>query len=365
MSLLVMPQLAAARVNVTINGTSNGEVLYAFKGPVGIDNKITVSRSAGSISSAKARAVFHTYTVNIGNEVISAGTEGDDEYTHVRAGSLFFGKAKFVAAKKGATVNNFKITYHVDGDLGCYIPDLDFGEGYAEAFVESQIRFNDSNKFAGTELVDGATGDQGGTGDFAGMFSGSTYEVGIDHNFKVNLGKLKDGKVYPMLFFGATYVSYGADVPIEYCYSDFLNTSKFSVDADIADSKGQFKITPAKQVDSLIDPQPWDSATYPDLTIYIEDENETFLNNIDVNQIQLFERLGDAGSIQPKSIEDVGDFDQDGVADRGVVFEGVALFDLLQIEVLGFKNDTTLYLIGETESGTPFVSAIPFESTPL
>lgn len=366
LTLVFAPTLALAKVTVSINGSSNNQGLYAHKGPKGINTKIKVSRSAGSISDASARAIFKKHTVNIGNQVISAGTEGDEFYTHVRAGSLFFGKAKFVAAKKGAKVKNFKINYHVDGTLECYSPDDSLGEGYSLASVESQIDFNQVNRFVGTASVDGYSGYDGGAGDFSGHLSGDTYSVALDKDFKVNLGTVKDGKVYPMLFFGSTLVSYGAEVPIDTCYADFMNTSTFSVDEGTLANKGTLKITPARPVDDvLVDPQPWDLATYPDVTIYLEDANENFLNNIDVNRVQLFERLGDAGSIQPESINEVGDQDADGMPDRGIVFDGMALYSLMEIEVLGYESEVKLFLIGETEAGKPFSAVVPFEVTAL
>lgn len=362
---MLIPSFAFAKVSVTVNGQSNFNLLYGHKGPTGIDTKIKVSRSAGSIATAAARAIFHNHTVNIGNKVVSAGTDGDDYYTTVRAGSLFFGKAKFNAVTPRSTVRNFKINYKVDGSVECFTPDVSVPEDYAWAKVESQIRFNDHNKFAGTETVDGVTGDDGGTGDFVGKFSGDPYQMFIDHTFKVNLGTLRDGRSYPLLFFGATEVGYDADVEITDCAANFMNTSKFSVGSDTTTQKGIFKITPAKELDGVVDPQPWDLNTTPDVTVYVESGNETFLGNIDVNQVQLFERLGGSGSVQPSSILDVGDFDGDGIPDRGIVFDGSTLAQVMEIELMGLKTTPTMYVIGETTAGKPFISSFQLETSLL
>lgn len=361
--LVILPLLGQAKVSVSINGYSIDDVLSAYKGPSGIDSKITVSQSGGSISSAKARAVFHKHTVNIGNQVISAGTAGDDEATHVRAGSLFFGKARFVAAKPGAKVKNFKILYHLDGSLDCSTSDPDVPEGYALASVETEVNFNNINRFSGAATVDGASGYDGGSGDLAGKFSGSGNAVSIDRNVKVNLGTVRDGKSYPMLFFGATLVSYGADVPIDTCAADFLDTAEFSVAEDIVDSTGQFVITPAKPVTVSYSPNPWPLNTYPDLTIYIESSDEDLLNSIDVNTVQLYERLGDNGSIAAQSLEDVGDYDSDGIPDRGVVFAGFDLYQQVLLVLLGYTDSATMFLIGETDAGTPFMGKASLDIT--
>ena len=362
--LLVFPfRFAEAKTYVSINGISNGVALYAYKGPELLNKLAKVVKSGGSIAQAKARALFKKHTITIGNVVKSKGTQGDAESTHVRAGSLFFGKAKFKAAKKGQTVKNFPIVYHVDGDLKCYIPDEDVPEDYAIAYVETQVRFNNDDKFIGSALVDGRTGFDGGDGDLAGKFTEKDeYNVSIKKDFSVNLGNLKDGKTYPLLFFGATLVSYAADIPVDYCTADFYSTGEFGVSEKNKKSKGNFTFEPAVTVTATPDSQPWDRSDIPDITVYVESSNTTLINTIDVNQVQLFERLGDVGQIQPKSILDTGDFDGDGVSDRGIVFDGLQLYTILQLTTLGHKDNPLLYLIGETTSGTPFAGKFRFET---
>lgn len=357
---------AIAKVTVSVNGSSNGTALYAYKGPSGIDRAIRVAKSGGSIVKARSRAVFHKFKVIIGNEVISSGTSGDDELTHVRAGSLFYGKAKFIGAKKGQKVNNFKIKYHIDGGLSCYTPDDSVPEGYSIANVETQVRFNGVDRFVGDATVDGLTGFDGGTGDLAGEFIGDTYDVTIDKDVTVPLGKVRDGRTYPMLFFGATLVSYAEDVPIDYCEADFFNTSDMSVSEETKKKSGSFVFTPARVVDTYADPSAFSFSTFPDVTVYVEDPDEELLNSIDVNTVQLFERLGDSGSVQPwGGILDVGDADQDGIPDRGLVFKGLDsdhenLYSILYNYIFFPQDPLTLYLIGETEDGEPFMSKLLF-----
>lgn len=363
----VMAVPVIAKVTVSVNGSSNGTVLYGYKGPSGIDAPIRTSQNGGSILRARARAVFHKFKVIIGNEVISSGTSGDDELTHVRAGSLFYGKAKFIGAKKGQKVNNFKIKYHIDGGLNCYTPDDSVPEGYSLASVETQVRFNGVDRFAGTAQVDGLTGFDGGTGDLAGEFIGDTYDVTIDKNVTVPLGKVRDGRTYPMLFFGATLVSYAEDVPIDYCAADFFNTSDMSVTEETKKKFGRFEFTPARNVTTYADPSAFNFSTFPDVTVYVEDPDEELLNSIDVNTVLLFERFGDSGYIQPWGgiLDEVGDADQDGIPDRGLVFKGLDtehqnLYSLLYNYIFFPQDPLNLYLVGDTEDGVPFMSKLLF-----
>ncbi|MBI2415520.1 MAG: hypothetical protein HYV33_02535 [Candidatus Kerfeldbacteria bacterium] len=353
----------SAKISTSIEGVSNDQGLYAWKGPTSIDSTNRISQSAGSISSAVARGVFHKYKITIGNQVISAGTNGDNDYTHVRAGSLFYGKAKFIGAQHNQKVKNFKIVYHLEGDLSCVVADPTVPEGYALSSVETQVRFNGTDRFVGTGTVDGIGGFDGGTGRLAGQFNNTEpYSASIDKNFKVNLGTVRDGQVYPMLFFGATLVSYAADIPVDECAADFLKTAEFTVDDDVATNKGQFKFQSAKVVHGSANPNPYSLSQYPDVTVYLENSDETFLNDIDINTIQLFERLGDNGQLQPKTMHDIGDDDSDGVPDRGIVFDGLTFYQLLGIALVGYEDTLTLYLIGDTTDGTPFVSTLVVET---
>ncbi len=355
-----------AKVSVSVNGSSNGTALYGYKGPSGIHSAIRVAKSGGSILKARSRAVFHQFKVIIGNEVVSNGTDGDDDLTHVRAGSMFYGKAKFIGARKGQTVKNFKIKYHVDGSLSCFTPDDSVPEGYSLASVETQVRFNGVNRFAGTASVDGLTGYDGGTGDLAGEFDGDTYSVSIDKDFTMPLGKVRDGRTYPMLFFGATLVSYASDVPIDYCEADFFNSSDMSVTEETKKKSGSVVFTSARNVETYAIPETYSFSTFPDVTVYIEDEDEEFLNSIDVNTVLLFDRLGDSGSLQPfGGIGDVGDADSDGIPDRGVVFLGLDtynpnLYSLLYNYIFFPQDPLTLYIVGDTEDGEPFMSKLLF-----
>lgn len=354
------PAVASARVKVNITGRSDGEVLYASKGPAERNDRIRVTRSAGSILSASARAKFLKHSILIGNEVVSAGTEGDETQTLVRAGSLFFGKAKFNAVEEGATVENFNILYHLDGTVECFTEDADVPEGYAEAFVESQIRFNDDNKFAGSMTVDGVTGEDGGTGDFAGEFTGDVFQQTINQDFNVNFGTVTDGETYPLLFLGSTTVYYAADVPITDCAAQFLNSSSFHIDLPERETEGTFTLIAAKKLRAMVDPQPWERNSFDDVTVYVESENETLLENINLDEVQLFERIDDNGSVVPEAMDEIGDFDADGIPDRGIQFNGESLLNIMDIESSGLRETVKLFLIGETDAGRPFMSVFQF-----
>lgn len=361
---LVVPfHLAEAKVTASVNGISNGTVLVGSKGPSGINQRMTVQKSGGSIRRAWARALFRKYDVAIGNEVIAKKTSGDHQATHVRAGSLFFGLAKFVAAKKGQTVRNFKIKYHVDGDLRCEATGKDIPADYSQAMVETQVRFNALNRFAGTGTVDGVTGFDGGTGNLAGKFKQeSKKHVRIDRNFTLNLGTLTDGKKYPMLFFGATLVSFAPKVPIKSCAADFYDSSTFTV-TEAQAKKGKVVVTPATPVGLIAKPDPWSFKTGGTLKVSVEHQDTTLLNAIDVNTVQLFQRLGNSGSIQPTGIEDIGDVDGDGILDRALTFDSLSLLQLFDLGIVGLTNRETLFLIAETTTGAALMGSVTLTTT--
>jgi hypothetical protein len=152
-------------------------------------------------------------------------------------------------------------------------------------------------------------------------------------------------------------------VSIDACAADFLDTAKFSVDEDTADSKGQLVITPAKVVTISYEPNPWPLSTYPDLTVYVEDSNEALLNSLDIATIKLFERLGDDGSIVAQSLGEVGDYDSDGIPDRAVLFSGLDFYQQVLLALLGYSDSATLYLIGETDDGTPLLGNATLDIT--
>lgn len=360
LAFLLAPVAAVAGVTTSIDGFSNGSLLFGWKATNTINRQITDSASGGTIKEAKNRAIFEKYRVRIGNKVVSTGTAGDEQLTHTRSGSIFFGKAKFIANKPGASVKNFKILYHMDGRLRCKTPDDSVPEGYSLARVETQVGFNGKTVFAGTGTVDGQVGFDGGGLNLAGKFSGSGHEVSIDRNFKLNLGTLKDGKKYPMLFFGATTVSYASDVPISYCEANFQKTSSFTVADDEVKKKGKLEIKPATQVGVSYSPRPWPLTTLPDVTVYLEHKNSALLKAIDINTVQLFTRLGDSGNLQPKSMGEVSDVDSDGIPDRGIVFEGTKFYLLLDFVILGYTKTRTIYIIAETTAGQPLAGMTSF-----
>lgn len=350
---------AHAKVQVSVEGMSNGTLLYDFKGPKGLNERVTVNKSGGSIRTASARALFERYRVLIGNKVVSAGTTGDADLTHVPAGSLFFGMATFRAAKPGATVKNFKIQYHVDGALTCNVTDPNVPENYSLARVESEVRFNGVERFSGTATVDGVTGFDGGKGKFAGAFVGTKKSVKIDKNFILKLGTLRDGKKYPMFFYGATLVSYADKIPVQRCAAEFDKTSSFAVSKEEA-QRGRFTFQPAKIITATATPRPWPIYTYPDLTVTLEDANGALLDRIDRTTIRLFERLGDGGSLTPKSISDVDDADSDGVPDRSFVFDGFSLFQRLALTGFGPAREQRFLLVAETASAEPVLGVAAF-----
>lgn len=362
-TLGVPTSLVQAKVAISVNGISQGSLIYTYKGPSGINKRISLLERVGSIKRAWTRALFTKRQVFIGNEVTSTGTTGDQSSTHVRAGSLFYGSAKFEAAKKGQTVRNFKIQYHVDGDLNCSVTDPTVPKDYSKAMMETQVRFNGVDRFAGSGTVDGVVGFDGGTGHLAGKFTQkSKKSVSINRDFNLNLGTLTDGKKYPMLFFGATLVSYGPDIPVKSCSADFYDTSTFSV-TEAQGKRGKFTLTPARTVATLASPQPWSLMKIADARMYLEDKDTGFLNAVDVNTVQLFDRLGDRGNLQPKAVEDVGDSDSDGIPDRAFVFDGISLLQLFDLASLGLVETAKLFIVGDTTAGVPFMGTVAFAMT--
>lgn len=354
LGVFVVASMASAGVMVSVNGESNGVLLWGFDGPKRLGRLAKVAASGGSIKTARARGIFTKPQVIIANEVISRGTKGDPLLTHVRAGSLFYGKAKIVANKKGARIDNFVFNYKVNGLLKCKTPDPTIPSDYSKAFMETEVVFDNVDKFSGQAAQDG-TGPFSASGKLSGKFTKiSKYQRRINKLFPISLGRVRDGQIFTVLFSGSTGVSYGPDVPIDYCAADFMKTSTYSA----KDGQGAtMKFIKARTIETFFDPDPFTIyAPSTELSVFLEAER-ALLEKIDMSTVRLYERIGDNGSITPSSMNDIGDQDNDGKPDRALIFSGTDAAALLQLALYGYVTQETLFVIGDTTDDQPFVAS--------
>lgn len=338
---------AAADIMTTINGDSNGVLLYGVSGPKKLGVMTNVSKTGGSIKEAKARGIYTKYRVDIGNEVIAKKTSGDPNMTHLRAGSLFYGIATVVANKKGATIKNFIINYKINGSLKCKADDPLVTKFHSRAYAETLVQFDNKTKFQGSAEQDGAGIFDGGKKKLASKFQQiDRYQASINKTFPIKLGTVRDGQKFHVLFLGDTVVSFAAETPIAYCAADFLKTSTFTEKAGQGAKMGYRQ---AKKVKIAFDPTPFPlSQFFGDFKVYVEGP-ESLLKKIELETVKLYVRIGDNGAIKPVSMDEIGDQDQDGKKDRALVFSGQDMTSLLEMSQWGYTTKETLFMTGSAD----------------
>ncbi|RMF98524.1 MAG: hypothetical protein D6734_00050, partial [Candidatus Schekmanbacteria bacterium] len=345
-----------AKVMTAIDGSSNGVTLKDFDGPKKIKKTSRAKARGGSISIAQAKGRYTKSNITLGSEIKAKRTSGDKKPTHVRSGALFFGTARVVSDKlpDGSVIKDFKIGLKVDGSLKCKAKTKEeyFAISNVEAFVSMITNTVPTTLFSGSATVDGATGFDGGQGDFAGKFKGSKYKVKIRKKFPLNFGDVTVGKKFFLLFYGSTLVSFASDLKVYYCAADFYKTEKF-----IPIKKQNAKLTyqSAKNTTISFDPDPFDTTSPPtEFKVYIEDQDSTFLENIITETVKLLSRVGDFGSTSALSLEAVGDQDSDGIPDRAAIFR-VSDVQYFLLNNLSSPKKWTLFLIG-LSGETPFIA---------
>src|SRR5688572_6837471 len=115
-TLFIGANPAFGQVSVSTGGSSNGVDLSSFAGPKKINRLALTKASGGSINDTRARAIFTSTHVRLGNQVIANDNiAGDELGTHADANSVFVGVGTFKANKAGAKVRNFKLDVTVHG----------------------------------------------------------------------------------------------------------------------------------------------------------------------------------------------------------------------------------------------------------
>ena len=222
LSLIVCIPSFAGILDFT-GGTSNRVSLFGTSGPAGINRPLLLSKSGGSISRAKAKAKFTREQVKLGNSVKAKRTPGDPIFTHVDADSLFIGLATFTS-DDGNPVEDFTIGLDVKGTLKCKSDAED--EFFSLSQVGVELAVDGVTKFIGTGTQDG-TGAFFDSDQLTGQFETGANTASIDKQFPINLGTLADGQMLSFVFYGTTLVSFGEDIPIDFCSADFFRTSSF------------------------------------------------------------------------------------------------------------------------------------------
>lgn len=334
-----------ARVSVNIGGTSDGSPVTSAKGPVGINKSVVTTAKGGSIATAIARSKFNAKKITHGNKVISKGTAGDSDFTHVDADSIFVGTATF-RSDDGEPVENFTIDIGLSGKLRCKTPDPDIPQFFSLAQMATDVIVDDELLFSG-----GATQDGEGTFSAVGDIGTSDFTTGpntasIKKSFPINLGTLSDGQKLAFFFAGYTLVSYGADVPITYCTADFFSTDTF---APAKNQPGKFTIEAATKT---VDPGLTD-----DNVLFIESEDEDLLADIDLLKVIISVGAG----VYDVSAGAIGDVDGDGVSDVVVTASSPSDQSALLSDLLNSSNNT-LFVFGQTGDGEAFSGVLDLSS---
>ncbi len=337
LSLFYSP--VSAKVIVSTGGSSDGESLVSEKGPKGVNKLALTTAKGGSIATATARSIFTKKKITHGNKVVSAGTDGDEEFTHVNANSSFAGIATFIS-DDGNPVENFTIDLGLNGTLRCKTPDPEIPTFFSLAQMSTDVIVDGNLNFSGTATQDGA-GPFSASGDIStGDFTTGSNTASIHKTFAINLGTLTDGQKLAFFFAGSTLVSYGADVPITYCSADFYNTDTFQA---AKKQGGKLTIAAGKTVTvGFID----NVSVFGDEVLFIESSDTSLLTNIETLRVV----IAVGGGVFTASAGAIGDVDEDGVSD--VVVTATSQASLISALQLGSNN--TVFVFGETSAGDVF-----------
>lgn len=325
----------SAQVIVSTGGTSDGQSLVSAKGPKGVNKLALTVAKGGSIATATARSIFTKKKITHGNKVVSAGTGGDAELTHVNANSSFAGIATFIS-DDGNPVENFTIDLGLNGTLRCKTPDPELPAFFSLAQMSTDLIVDGDLDFSGTATQDGAgpfsTSGSISTGDFT---TGAN-TASIRKTFPINLGTLTDGQKLTFFFAGSTLVSYGADVPITYCSADFFNTDTFQA---AKKQGGKLNIAAGKTV----------KVEFVEDVLSIESSDTSLLS---ISTLRVVIATG--GGVFEASAGAVGDVDEDGTSDVIVT----ATNQSSMISALNNSSNNTAFVFGVTTTGEAFSGSV-------
>ncbi|MFH1536879.1 MAG: hypothetical protein ABID45_02760 [Patescibacteria group bacterium] len=356
---LAFTGVAEARVRVDISGSSDGETLEKIKLSATKGKQIRVTDSGGTISTAKARAQFRKRSILLGNKVVSAGTDGDQDPTNVSAGSLYAGTATFYANNK-KKVKNFKINAKFTGKLKCKVQDgSGVPEGHSHAAAETEIMKNGTTIYTASASQDGA-GTLTQTGSWANAFTTDDNITQVNKTDAVNLGTLTHGQKMSFYFSGLTNVYYDSDVPIEYCTANFYGTDWFKQNKK-SKNKGYLRLTTASKASLIFDPTTLDlTAATADpnstdtVTVYVESKKRGQLKKLKKGTFRLHTDYSPnsfvtAESMAGKSLTDV---DNDKIKERAFT---VNAYDLATLISESYNNESAVTLTATVETKNKYV----------
>jgi hypothetical protein len=321
----------SAKVIVSTGGSSDGDPVVSEKGPKGVNKLALTSAKGGTIAIATARSLFTKKKITHGNKVVSAGTGGDEELTHVNANSSFAGTATFIS-DDGNPVENFTIDLGLSGTLRCKT-DPDIPQFFSLAQMSTDVIVDGDLSFSGTATQDGA-GPFSASGDIStGDFTTGSNTASLHKTFPINLGTLTDGQKLAFFFAGSTLVSYGADVPITFCSADFYNTDTFQA---AKKQGGKLTIGAGKTV----------TVQFIDDVLSIESSDESLLNDISILRVI----IAAGGGVFEATAGALGDVDADGISDVIVTATNQATM----ISALQLSSNNTVFVFGETGGGDVF-----------
>lgn len=344
--ILVFGTLAYARISVSTSGLSNGVAVISNANTRRINKTVSVKAAGGSIKDARARGRYTSRKVTLGNRVIAKDSiPGDPLPTHVDANSVFFGRAIFIADKKGATVPDFTVSMKVHGSLKCKSPDLFLPPGQAVAAVAVDVVVDGASLFAGTAEQD-ATGPLLSTGDLTGQFTVEPNAAKISKTFPIQFGTLTDGQKLRVLFVGSTLVSFAPDVPLDYARANFYRTSSFS---PVKGQQGKIQLQAAKKKVNVayvtVNPVP------PTYALYMESADTSIINDVDSSTVQVvaptFGNFSGVPTVFDAIVGPPGDLDTDGTPDVQLTFADPATDSYL-------LASNTLIVTGATNAGELF-----------
>jgi hypothetical protein len=343
---------AKAKVSVSTGGSSDGDPLVSATDPVGVNRTVLTLAKGGSIKTATARSVFTKERIMHGNKVISRGTDGDAEFTHTNANSVFAGRATF-HSDDGQPVDNFTIDLGINGTLKCKTPDPDIPQFFSLAQMSADVIVDADSKFSGTATQDGA-GPFSASGDIStGDFTSSANTASIHKSFPIDLGTLSDGQKLAFFFAGSTLVSYGSDVPITFCSADFFHTDTFQAAKKQA---GKISVEAGQSVDVGFIPADAHINSESDV-LFIESPDESLLS--DIASIQVIIALG--GGNFTATAGDLGDVDSNGISDV-VLTADTADNQTTMINALNNSSNNTVFVFGQTNTGDAFAGTLDLSS---
>lgn len=357
----VLTDVAEAKVRVNINGYSNGETLSKSKGPAKRGRTIRVQDRGGSITQAKARAVYNKRQVIIGNKVKATHTDGDPEATSVQAGSIFAGTATFYAKNKG-TVDNYTINTKFKGTLKCNSPEPSLPEGYAYAAAQTEFRKNGTTLYSGSATYDAISGLTE-SGQWSGDFNAGSNSSSINKREIINLGTLTHKQKISLYFSGSTSVYFDVDVPIDNCVANFYGTDSIKENKE-SKKLGRIVFKPAKNGTLIFDPESFDinsaladSESTDTVSVYIESKNKKVLKKLKKSTIRLHADFTEDGYVEAGSVLKLSDVDGDGINERGFTVNAYDLATLLSNAVPSGETSIKMHATAETTKKSVITAA--------